>query len=465
MINRVLIRIIVVQILYSYLLQEKHFMTESQPGAPTKENRFAYRLYLDLLALMILISKNFDDKKGLNRFSESRFLYNIRNDEMVKSTLQKYAAEEFDFNTLLYSLIDKIKETGFYKIYLKEKIGDAKADLTFWKEVFKFLINDSSLNDILSKRLNYSVRGVEKTKMMMEETFINSLSSQSYMSEAMKTLDKSMQMARELYFRLLLLPVELTQLREKDIDANRHKYLVKDEDLNPNMKFVENQFISSLCQNDEFNNYISKNKISWLPDDEPLLRSLLKAIMESDVYKEYMEFPVSDNHLDCEFWRDIYKQVIFRNQDFLEELEDKSVFWNDDLEIIGTFLLKTIKRFDELNPKEAILPMYKDEEDAKFGAELFSYVLKNKEEYRKYIDTSLNRATWDMERLAFMDVIIIETAIAELLNFPKIPTTVTINEYIEIAKSYSTVKSGKFVHGILGAIIAQLRKEGKLIKE
>ena len=139
------------------------------------------------------------------------------------------------------------------------------------------------------------------------------------------------------------------------------------------------------------------------------------------------------------------------------------MFWNDDLDIIGSFVLKTIRRIEE-GEHHIILDKFKDEEDARFGSELIQAVLRNKEVYRNDIDNVLHKERWDRERLAFMDVVILETALAEILNFPKIPLQVSVNEYVEIAKSYSTARSGSFVHGLLASILQYLKEEGRLMK-
>ena len=177
-----------------------------------------------------------------------------------------------------------------------------------------------------------------------------------------------------------------------------------------------------------------------------------------------MENPRHDLQDDCDFWRTVYRRLILPNPDFLETLEDKSVFWNDDIDIIGTFVVKTIRRIEEGEGQNSVLDKFKDEEDARFGGELIKAVLKNKDTYRGYIDRCLDQSLWESERLAFMDVVIMETALAEIMNFPKITLTVSLNEYIEIAKSYSTAKSGAFVNGILGDIVVKLQEEGLLFK-
>ncbi|MDE6295527.1 MAG: transcription antitermination factor NusB, partial [Muribaculaceae bacterium] len=303
---------------------------------------------------------------------------------------------------------------------------------------------------------------VERMRKMIDDTFTAFFASGDHLPDALAELSKSLEHARDLYFRLLYLPVELTELRQHDIDEALNKYIVSDEDKNPNMRLVDNELVKLLASNPKIDAYMGDDN-RWSPADDPMLRSLLKAIMASDIYQEYMQLPVTDLQTDAELWRNLFKNVIFNNPVFLETLEDKSVFWNDDLEIIGTFVLKTLNRFGEAKA-DPIYDKYKDEEDARFGSELFTAVVRNKDEYRATIDEVIDKSIWETERLAYMDVVIIMTAMGEMLNFPKIPLTVTINEYIEIAKSYSTPKSGQFVHGLLSKICEVLRSEGKLFK-
>jgi N utilization substance protein B len=178
-----------------------------------------------------------------------------------------------------------------------------------------------------------------------------------------------------------------------------------------------------------------------------------------------MASPATSYAADCDFWRSILKNVIFTSDDLADALEEKSVYWNDDLQIIGTFVLKTIKQSANA-PEEAIklLPQYKDAEDARFGNELFIDAIKNRETYRSYIDRLINVGNWDPERIAFMDIVIMTTAISELINYPAIPLAVTMNEYVEIANTYSSPKSGQFINGILYNVVNILREEGKTNK-
>lgn len=469
MINRVLIRIKVVQLLYSYLLTDNQFMLESQPTAPTKEKRFAYNLYLDILMLMVKISERIEKRGGYRPLADTRFIKKILADEKLKSVQMKYRHEPFPLENIADQLADVVKESGLYKNFIKDTNANEPEDDKIWEKIFDMIIiSYPALNSAFTLRENYTIRGVERMRDMIKETFTQFYASRDNIDDALRTLALSMQKARELYFRLLLLPVELTNLREAQIDENRNKYVPTQEDLNPNMRFVENALVESIRNDEEVDNYVEQNKLSWINEDRRMLESLLKEIMDSEIYADYMNFPATDYHTDCEFWRNVFKHIIFNNEDFLDTLETKSVYWNDDLDIIGTFLLKTLKKYEENAERggvHAVLPMFKDQEDADFGKRLFSDVVRNKDVYRRYIDDSIVAEKWDSERLAFMDVIITMTALAEICNFPKIPLVVSINEYIEIAKAYSTSKSGAFVNGLLYSISNRLSDEGKIMKK
>lgn len=465
MINRVLIRIKVIQLLYSYLLIENNFMLESQPTPPTKEKRFAYSLYLDTLVLMTKVASKIERRGAGRPLENTRFINKITADDKVRTLINRYHMEEFPFESVVDQIAAAVKESGIYKHFIKlQDDGTQMAD-SVWQELFDLIISrDADYNALIEKRPNFTLRGVDRMKQMMADTFRKFFASRDNIDDALAELGKSLDKARELYLRLLALPADITFLRERRIEDNRRKFIRTEEDINPNMRFVENQLAQRLAHDPAILPVLDKRGASWLPDDRQLLERILKEIMNSTVYKEYMDFPVTDMKMDCELWRNLMKQVIFQNEDFLEYLEDKSVFWNDDLEIIGTFVLKTFKRMEDEDATGAVLNMYKDEEDARFGRDLFTRVVRNKDSYRSLIDKAIEGGAWDTERLAFMDVVIIMTALAEITGFPKIPLQVSVNEYIELAKSYSTPKSGAFVNGVLGNIIKKLQEEGKLDK-
>ena len=190
---------------------------------------------------------------------------------------------------------------------------------------------------------------------------------------------------------------------------------------------------------------------------------LLEQILASDLYKAYLENEDDSYETDREFWRAIFKNIICGNDDVDEFLQDKSIYWNDDISIIETFVLKTIKRYEEkAGSSQKLLPMYKDMEDQSFAIKLFKNALENKTVYRERIDKHVKN--WESERIANMDLIIMQVAVAELLTFPSIPVNVTLNEYIDIAKYYSTPKSGTFINGILDSIVGELKNEKLLLK-
>lgn len=282
-------------------------------------------------------------------------------------------------------------------------------------------------------------------------------------AEALKSLKQSMDKAYELYHYLLILPIELTHLQEQRLDNAKNKYLPDEEDLNPNMRFVENLLVGKLEGCEAMQDYIKDNPITWR-DDDTYLRLTLDKIIASDLYKDYMAKEGEHNLTeDCEFWRELMKKVVLEDDNLAEVLEDKSVYWNDDLETVGTFALKTIRRFGDADYNE-LLPEFKDVEDQKFAETLYLNSIKNYDEYLQLIEKFVKKESWDIDRLAFMDTLILIIAITELEHVPSVPTVVTINEYIEIAKYYSTSKSGQFVNGVLNSIVVHLKKEGKLVK-
>ena len=279
---------------------------------------------------------------------------------------------------------------------------------------------------------------------------------------AEKELFFSLSKAYDMYNYLLLLMVEITKQAERKQNAAKSKLLPTAEELYPNTKFVENRFIAQLEVNKQLLEFSETQKKTWENEAE-FVKSLCEKIMDSDIYKEYMESETSSYEEDRELWRKIYKRIIFNNAELDQVLEDQSLYWNDDKEIVDTFVLKTIKRFEEKNgAKQELLPEFKDEEDQDFARRLFRRTILNEDYYRHLI--SENTRNWDLDRVAFMDVIIMQIALAEILSFPNIPVSVSLNEYVEIAKLYSTPKSGSFINGTLDGIVNALKKDNKLNK-
>lgn len=467
MINRILIRVKVIQILYSFLLMDKHFSLESVTENPTKEKRYAYSLYLDLLVLMIRISESITQRGGYQPLAETKFIKRLKKEDAITSLLAKYRMNSFPFEGMVERLTEKVKDSGIYKNYLKDiKEGKAEEYASLWSDIYNILIYpDEALNGVISRTAGYTISGAERARELINTTFRNFMTSGDNDKEAERMLQQSFDKSQELYYRLLWLPVELTMMQERKLDERRYRHILTEEDRNPNMKFVENSFIKVLQNCEPLSKYVEKNKISWYDENPVMMENLLKCILESEIYKTYMTSGGHSKNEDAEFWREVLKKIVYNNLFFLEEMEDQSVFWNDDLEIIGTFVLKSIRKYiDDDSESFAVIAQFKDKEDERFGRELVDYVLKNRDEYRSMIDNVIDKSQWESERLAFMDVVVMETALAEILNFPGIPLSASLNEYIEIAKSYSTVKSGGFVNGILGKIVKELQKENKLFK-
>ncbi|HLP06167.1 MAG TPA: transcription antitermination factor NusB [Paludibacter sp.] len=277
-----------------------------------------------------------------------------------------------------------------------------------------------------------------------------------------KELFHSIEKTYDLYFHLLNLSVEITRFATEKIETKRNRLRPTQEDLNPNTRFIDNRFVAQLSVNIQFDEFLSSHKLSWVNYPE-IIKSLYEEIIASDFYAEYMDAETVDYAADKDVWRKIYKKVILQSQLLDESIEDQSIYWTDDIEMVVSFIIKTIKRFDAANGDEQpLLPMFKDEEDAEFATRLFRNVLAQGAKYREMIDA--NTKNWELDRIAFMDIVIMEVALAELLDFPTIPVNVTLNEYIEIAKTYSTDKSGTFINGVLDNIVGQLKKENKLIK-
>lgn len=280
---------------------------------------------------------------------------------------------------------------------------------------------------------------------------------------AEKELFFSLSKAYDLYNYLLLLMVEVTKQANKRLNAAKNKLVPTKEELFPNTKFVENLFIAQLEVNKQLLEFSNNQKKTW-ENEADFVKTLCDKILESDIYKEYMASETSSYEEDRELWRKLYKNIIFNNIELDQVLEDQSLYWNDDKEIVDTFVLKTIKRFDEKNgAKQELLPEFKDEEDQDFARRLFRRTILNADYYRHLI--SENTKNWDLDRVAFMDVVIMQIALAEILSFPNIPVSVSLNEYVEIAKLYSTPKSGGFINGTLDGIVNSLKKENKLTKK
>lgn len=281
------------------------------------------------------------------------------------------------------------------------------------------------------------------------------------MDTAEKELLFSLSKAYDLYNYLLGLIVAITQEERRRVDIATRR-AEREGTETPSQRFAFNKFATQLEENKQLNLFMEDKKMSWENDVEAV-RKLCDQIERSPLYQEYMMSDAEDYETDRELWRRIYRTLIQGNEDLDAILEEKSLYWNDDKEIVDTFVLKTIKRFDPANKADQeLLPEYDDTEDREYALKLFRSTILNADTYQRYMsETSRN---WNFSRLAYMDVVLMQIAIAEMLTFPNIPISVTINEYIDLAKLYSTPKSGGYINGMLDAIARHLVDTGRLLK-
>jgi len=273
----------------------------------------------------------------------------------------------------------------------------------------------------------------------------------------------AIQKSYDLYHYLLLLIVVLTDTEQKRLDIRKNKYLATESERNPNLRFANNRLAEQLSNNKQLQKFANEKGTFWNNEDIHYVRSLLNKILQSDIYLHYLQ---SDDIYESDqcFWADIFKDIILKEEELEEVLENQSIFWNDDLQIIGAFVLKTIRRLKNDSPRdENLYPMFKDAEDKNFAIKLLHRSFLEEEDNSRRITSQMKN--WDIERLALADLCILQIALAELRNFPAIPISVTINEYIDLARYYSTPKSPVFINGILDAIVKELKNENLLFKD
>lgn len=306
-------------------------------------------------------------------------------------------------------------------------------------------------------------------RKIVQLTYAYYQNSNHNMDNAEKELMFSLSKSYDLYNYMLQLIVAITGEARKryDVEVVRAQREGLQE---PSSRLAFNKFAVQLEENKMLLEWIDVKHSNWDEDIE-MVRSLYNTIVSSDLYADYLsgafdaELTDMDEYdRDREWWRRVYKKFIQNNDDIDAFLEEKSLYWNDDKDIVDTFVLKTIKRFDKANKnKQELLPEYKDMEDRDFARKLFRATILNADSYQRYMSTASRN--WDFSRLAYMDVVIMQIAIAELTTFPGIPATVTINEYVEMAKVYSTPRSGGYVNGMLDNIARYLNEQGIIAKE
>ncbi|MDE5691263.1 MAG: transcription antitermination protein NusB [Alistipes sp.] len=275
-----------------------------------------------------------------------------------------------------------------------------------------------------------------------------------------KTLMASIDKSYDLFFQLLALPVELVRYARQRQEIARAKKLPTFEDLNPNTRFVDNAVIRTIANSDAVNDYLAVRKLGWehYPD---FIRTLYGQLIESAYFTEYMAQESGSFELDRRFVEDFFKEL--QNCDALDTvLEEISILWSDDLPYVLVMILRALGALRPAHTELKIPPKFKSDDDPAFVKTLFEKSLVNYDKYQSYIEKFTSN--WDVERIVFMDNLIMGTAMAELTEFPAIPVKVTLDEWIEISKYYSTPGSSTFINGVLDKIVESLTAEGRIKK-
>jgi transcription antitermination protein NusB len=281
------------------------------------------------------------------------------------------------------------------------------------------------------------------------------------MEQSEKEYNFSIKKAYDLYHYLFTLLINVVDYSRERIELARQKNIPSYEDLNPNNRFINNRVVKIIENSSSLSDYLKHNKLSWV-DYPEIIKKLYQKISEKDYFQKYMGGSEPDFKMDKKLILDIFSQE-FEDWDFLYQiLEEQSIFWNDDIEFVLSMIIKTIESFEDENSDGKLMALYKNDDDREFGKLLLRKSITNFSEYKNIIDKFTKN--WEIERIALMDILIMVAALSEIVEFPSIPVKVTLNEYIDIARFYSTSKSNEFVNGILDRIVNDFKSENKIIK-
>lgn len=265
----------------------------------------------------------------------------------------------------------------------------------------------------------------------------------------------------DLYVLNLQLLVEVQKLASKKIALSKKKILATQEDLKPNTKFIENKLIKAIAESISIESYLEVNNLeNWKLDDE-YVKIIFEELKKSDLYKNYLKNNENSFKIDRTFVVDFFKEIIAPNEKLAEYFEDKMISWVDDIPFVNTWVVKSLSKQKE-NATFMLGTLYKDSDDEDFVSNLFRKTVLKQAEYEK--DIADKTPNWESDRIAEIDMILIKMAITEFINFPSIPTRVTINEYIEISKDYSTTKSSYFINGVLDKISKEFIENKRIVK-
>ncbi|MBO6607204.1 MAG: transcription antitermination factor NusB [Psychroserpens sp.] len=291
--------------------------------------------------------------------------------------------------------------------------------------------------------------------------------SQGSESDNIKTNEKfllqSLNSMYDLFLAQLSLLLEVHKKAKDRLEKSQQKLLATQEDKNPNAKFVNNEVLKLISLNENLKGLIEDQKANlWYLDFE-YVEVIYKDMLKSDLYKDYMATKVSTFNDDKNFVIDLFTEVIAPNDKLYDYFEDKRITWLDDLPVVNTVILKLLKKVKSTTNENFFTPeLFRDVEDKEFGIDLLKKTILNQLHFNEEI--SAKTKNWDAERITHIDTVLMQMAICEFQKFPSIPVKVTINEYLEIAKEYSTPKSSTFINGILDKIIKEYSSNGQLNK-
>ncbi len=278
-----------------------------------------------------------------------------------------------------------------------------------------------------------------------------------------KELGLSVEKTHHLYHLLMQLPVELVAYAQNRIDLAKQKLRPTPEDLNPNTRFVDNAIVQQLAASKTLRKYLDTNRLNWRNNPE-MIKSLYQRLCSSDNYKAYMAAPTCSLDDDRMVVANFVLKELDRNDDLLLMLEEQSIYWNDDIDLVASMASKTIKRLSGQPDEEPqLMPIYRCADDEDYARRLLSRTLMRHTENLELINQFTQN--WDVDRIANIDILIMEMAITEILEFPSIPIKVSLNEYIEIVKYYGTEQSSTFVNGVLDRVVASLREQQLVQKQ
>ncbi len=298
---------------------------------------------------------------------------------------------------------------------------------------------------------------------VLQVLYANYHSTTSSISQSEKELFQSIQKTYDLYHYIMLLLIELVKYGEERIEMGKEKHLPTVEEQNPNKRFVANKIIDQLRNNNPLNRYIHQNKINWSGQSE-IIKTIFNQFKDKEYFLDYMKSDEGDYKADKRVVEKILTEEIPGLEQLDQLLEEQNIFWNNDLEFVISMIIKTIKGFKENDSRDQdMMPLFKNDEDRDFSKIILRKVLINHEEYNQLIKNFSQN--WEFDRIAIMDIILMQMAIAEFTEIVSVPTKVSLNEYIEIAKYYSTTGSSNFINGILDKIISHLKKENKINKQ